>query len=397
MLRGDAGPDQASVTAQKAFRELFSLGMAESESDFLNTYRDALTSFWGEVRHQLLGWKSKYQWPLGATVEAALSKRNELERMIRHDLDQQGYLLKRTFDSVIKWGFGTDSGCSDEEIRQATKAAFRNLQTNRVVEAASELVQLPKIGISRASKVLALSDQNEFGIYDSRSAHGLSGLQQPDGRRLVLIPPGRVIAGDNKSKDEYCVAFQRYTWVLRYFRSLAAKDSSLHADFTRVADLEIAFFAKSRASPVEPDARSAKIPRHLETIAERDEESLFWTLGPGRKAKPFWALFHGSSVTVLTGAQKTPITLTIQQMDTCLKHFGREWFPLSNSKTPERRDPRGLGEYFARNFGSSVFASHFASLWVHQGQLEADFRGAWWFRVRRLGSEHYASQKTPRS
>jgi hypothetical protein len=67
-------------------------------------------------------------------------------------------------------------------------------------------------------------------------------------------------------------------------------------------------------------------------------------------------------VTILTGEKKTPMTLKAKDPGDCFWHFEREKFPLSNSKTAENRDPWGLGEYFFRHFGSSVFESHFAAL-----------------------------------
>jgi hypothetical protein len=354
---------------------------SQSESAFLNTHSERLRRFWDSVKGDILNWRSQYEWPRGITGEAALSKRTQLEEMIRRDLKRQDFLSKATFDSIVLWGFGTDSGCSEEEIRHATTLSFRHLKEGRIAQAARELVKLPKVGISRATKVLALSDQTEFGIYDSRSAHGLSDLTGSAGR-IIPIPPGRVIAGDNRSKDEYCVAFEGYIWVLRYLRRLAGHSDSLRTAMSRTADVEIALFTRSKRGDIKLENRLEKIPPHIQAVAEHDEESLFWTLGPGRKAKAFWVVFDGClSATVLTGKQKTPKTLTLAEVDTCLKHFGYEWFPLSNSKVPQDRDPRGLGEYFARNFGSSVFASHFAALWVYEGRLECDFRGTWWFRV----------------
>jgi hypothetical protein len=89
-----------------------------------------------------------------------------------------GQLSKSTFDSVIRWGLGTGSECSEEEIERATQHAFELLKGGRIADAARAL-KFPRIGISRISKVLALSDQHELGIYDSRSAHGLSDLMTP--------------------------------------------------------------------------------------------------------------------------------------------------------------------------------------------------------------------------
>ena len=355
--------------------ELSLLCMAgEAESDFLNTHQEALTSFWNRVESHVTEWKSQYEWPRGVPRETALEKRRELERTIQRELEMQGFISEATFESVMQSGFGTNSGCPKQAIHRATSLSFRHLKQGQIAEAARELVKLSKIGISRAAKVLALSDQNQLGIYDSRSAHGLTDLVDSAGHRLILIPPGRRIAGDNKNTDEYCAALERYIWVLRYFRRLAGYSDSLRSEFPRVADIEIAFFMRSKSGNIKLEDRTKEVPPHLSRLAAHDEDSLFWTLGPGRKAKEFWVIFDDSSVTVLTGKEKTPMTLTRDQVTACLSHFGPNWFPLSNSKARQNRDQGGLGEYFARNFGSSVFASHFAALWVHEGRLDAEFR-----------------------
>jgi len=355
---------------------------AQSESAFINTHREDLTCFWDRIKGRVLNWKSQYEWPKGVIGEAALKRRAELERAIRQDLAMQAYISRTTFESIMRWGFMVESGCSEEEIRRITRAAFQYLKRDRIAAAARELVTLPRIGISRAAKILALSDQNELGIYDSRSAHGLSDLVDSTGRSIVSIPPGRVIRSDNKSRDSYCTAFEKFVWVLRHLRRLAGCSEQLRKGLARVADLEIALFMRSKSGDIDLGNRPPKIPTHLRDVAEDDEESFFWTLGPGEKAKGFWVIFKENSATVLTGQGKTPKTLNANQVDACLRHFGDNWFPLSNSKTLQRRDSRGLGEYFARNFGSSVFASHFAALWVFEGRLEPSFRsGALWLRV----------------
>jgi hypothetical protein len=219
---------------------------AELESAFLDAHRETLTCFWDQVKSRLLDWKSQYEWPRGVTGEAAWDERNKLEQSLRSDLDTHGFLSKATFDSVMKWGFKRGSSCSEEEINQATGLAFRHLKQDRLGDAARELVKLRNVGMSRASKVLALSDQNELGIYDSRSAYGLSDLVDAGGHHLILIPPSRSkkIRCDNKTKEEYCAAFQKYTWVLRFLRRLAQKDDLLRTAFTRIADLEVALFMR---------------------------------------------------------------------------------------------------------------------------------------------------------
>jgi hypothetical protein len=243
---------------------------------------------------------------------------------------------------------------------------------------------LPRIGISRASKVLALSNQLELGIYDSRSAHGLSDLVDRNGCHIVAIPPGRVIRGDSKTKAGYCRTFEKYIWVLRFLRKLASEVSTWRGPLQRIADLEMAFFMRSRSGALGSTACSETAPEHLRSSAERNEEDAYWTLGPGRKSRAFTAIVDATEVTIFTGEKGTALTIKEQDIKDCLSHFGTDWFPLSNSKTADKRDPRGLGEYFAKRFGSSssVFASHFAALWVHQLLLEKKCQnGAWWFRV----------------
>jgi len=250
----------------------------EPQAAFLTEYAEVLGAFWNRVKGHLLEWRSGYQWPPGASPAESTETRTRLERRIRAELDGRGCLSKGTFDAVIRWGFGTDSGCSDQEVRQATGLAFGHIRANRPAEAAMELLKLPRIGISRASKVLALSDQQEFGIYDSRSGHGLSDLAL-SGRRIIAIPPGRVIRGDSRTSDGYCRAFAEYTWVLRYFRDRACEDPSLRSAFSRAADLELAFFVRSRSGLLETTTRRPGAPEHLQRIADQDEENTFWTLG----------------------------------------------------------------------------------------------------------------------
>jgi hypothetical protein len=352
-----------------------------SEARFISDHAGDLRAFWNRVSQSARQWRAQYRWPRNANAEESLESRTRLELQIQNDLSNRGCLSKATFDAVMRWGFGAESGCSDREVQQATRLAFGHLSEGRIAEAAKTLVKLPRIGISRASKVLALSDQFQFGIYDSRSAHGLSDLVDRSDHGIIVIPPGRVIRGDVRTKDEYCRAFERYTWTLRYFRDLARKDPSLGVSFSRLADLEIAFFARSRSGLVESTSRPV-VPDHLRELAERNEEDAYWTLGPGKKSTRFFAVISSEDVTVFTGAKGTPLALRAGEVEACLSHFSPNWFPLSNSKTAEDRCPNGLGEYFAKRFGSSVFASHFAALWVHQGRLDATRRrGAWHLRV----------------
>ncbi|MBK9169652.1 MAG: hypothetical protein IPM24_19635 [Bryobacterales bacterium] len=178
--------------------------------------QDHVRSYWKSIKNILLDWRTRYQWPQGIDRETSVKNRNDLENAIHQDLEELSYLRKTTFDAVMKWGFGRSSNLSETDIARSTRSAFEHLRSGRLAEAARALCELRGVGISRASKILALSDQRELAIYDSRAAHGLRKLVDQSEERLVPIPPGRVIRGDT-GKD-FNQGFQRYICVLRLLR-----------------------------------------------------------------------------------------------------------------------------------------------------------------------------------
>lgn len=336
---------------------------------FVEKYGPELELFWNSIKSDVRKWKQAYEWPRNVKLDEALKIRNELEKAIIHDYARAGYLTKNTFDKVILWGFGKRSGNTDQEITAQTRKAFMSLKENKIADAAFELTMLEGIGISRASKILALSDQHNFGIYDSRSAHGLSDLCC-EGKRLIPIPPGRVVKGDTLPPWEFCLAFQLYNWALRYFRQLVQKDSALNGTFPRVADLEIAFFARSRGGfDLEGQSIIIKAETSLKYVSESETDA-YYTLGAGRKAKQFWAFIDENGLYILTGPEgRTQFLINHKQIEKCLSHFsGIGWFPLGNAV--DNLKAGGLGEYFRDIFKTSPkFASHFASMMVEQGRL----------------------------
>ena len=157
-------------------------------------------------------------------------------------------------------------------------------------------VQLREIGISRAGKVVALSDQDELGIYDSRSVHGLSDLRDAR-RRIIAIPPGRVVRGDVKAPNGFCIAFEEYTWVLKHLRDLAERSTVLGAERGRVAGREMECHR-------EKQDRWRKIHRSRPKASCTSQEHRgarrrvgFLEPGPGQESKLFWVIVKDASVT----------------------------------------------------------------------------------------------------
>lgn len=336
---------------------------------FISKYENVLQNYWNGIKTSIVNWKLSYEWPIGTQSTEANEIRDNLEVAINKDLQATGCLSKQTFDTIMAWGFGRPSYNTEREISIATCESFNYLKANELYQAASALTKLDGIGISRASKVLALSNQSEIGIYDSRAAHGLSDLLV-DAAPLIPIPPGRSIRGSNSvSQGAFCAAFQTYNWILRYFRDLAQKDSTMSAFFSRVADLEMAFFARSRAGLIQEESiyASERERTPLDLLSESD---LYITLGKGNKGRQFWAFIDERGITVLTGQKgKTYIHFSHTEVEKFLSHFSEKgWFLLGNAV--DNVAPGGLGEYFKVKLRTSPkFASHFSALMVEQGMV----------------------------
>lgn len=339
--------------------------------NFVQKYRCLLNDYWHTISSEILEWKNNYEWPKGVHLEEAIEIRGSLENSINNDLCEFGFITKEVFDKVMKWGFGKTSKLSENEINEVTKEAFRYFRcSNDISKAVTILTRLNGIGISRASKILALSNQSKFGIYDSRAAHGLSDLLL-NNKRLIPIPPGKVIEGDYM--PDIGEAFEKYIYVLTFLYHCAKKDNELSDYFERVADIEIALFARSRNKTKVPETYQA--PRYTgegidlnhTTIEEGD---YFWTLSKGRKATRFFGRTFNDGLQVLTGANGKSIEfLSSSEIKDCLSYFSnKDWFPLGNNVTDISEG--GLGEYFRNVLHKSPkYASHYAAAWVNQGLL----------------------------
>lgn len=341
---------------------------------FVHTQEAALNDYWQQVKTQVVAWKAAFEWPKGVHFEEAVARRDALEKDIKTDL-QQGYLTKATFDAVMKWGFGRPSKNEAPEIEQATRQGFQKLAGGDLEGAALALCRLKFIGISSASKVLALADQARYGVYDSRIAHGLSDLVV-DGKRALLIPPGRVVAGDvGVPNAVFCAEFAKFNALLAHFHALAQQDAELKVHFSRVSDLEIAFFARSRSGlmGLEKVVKQAAAP--TDTVGDE----VFHTLGQGT---PFWATVDEFGIRVWTGPEgKSKFHLSNEAIEQCLGAFeGKGWVPLGHSMDAPK--PGGLGEYFRDTLKQSpMYATHAVAVWASQGRVETRKKGGLEVRV----------------
>jgi len=94
------------------------------------------------------------------------------------------------------------------------------------------------IGISRASKIIGLSDQETLCIYDSRVGFALQTLTH-DGERLVKIPPSQSKGGDIGVKyTEWVKNYEHLIWITELIRDFMNENGCNY----RIADVEMALF-----------------------------------------------------------------------------------------------------------------------------------------------------------
>jgi len=243
--------DNISFPPYRSSDELYE-GLFETQDSllkfqsFLESSRNAIDFYFEKNINKIFkGWQS-FQWPLGMSREVSLERLNELERAINKDLKlYNGGISKQLFVDIEIWGFGHSNidDISNKEIEDATRASFKYLRQGKLKEAAENLSKIKGVGISRASKVLAISNQNIYGIYDSRTALALKDIQI-SGKPILPIPPGQ--QRPSTFRGDYNAGFECFQWILRYMLPKFKKEFGECVSW-RVADVEIGIWVVGRA------------------------------------------------------------------------------------------------------------------------------------------------------
>ena len=96
---------------------------------------------------------------------------------------------------------------------------------------------LNKVGISLASKVIGLFDQENLCVYDSRVGAALRDLKYGN-KRMILVPPGRGRAGDSATDNRWAENYEKLIWTLEIVRDYLNEKGCTF----RIADVEMALF-----------------------------------------------------------------------------------------------------------------------------------------------------------
>jgi len=214
---------------------------------FVREFRDTIID-WVELhKKDILDYRS-YRWR-GKTYEESVKARNALEKAIKLSrCRNNGGIDLETADKIYMWGFGKRFPLRDEqEVVEATREAYQFLDDGDCYRACKRLMRINGVGVAGATKLLGLSDQENFCIYDSRVGNALSDLRK-DGEKIILCPPGRTtIKGDSVSpvnaEHEWAENYQKLVWTLEIIREcLKAKSHNC-----RIADIEMTLFMMGRS------------------------------------------------------------------------------------------------------------------------------------------------------
>jgi hypothetical protein len=206
---------------------------------FADTYLNVIIQWTEENKSRIVDSRRSYRWK-GKTTQECINERNEISKqIILSRIKNQGGIDLITLDKITKWGFNREFPFREtDKVLDSTRKAFTLLDNGNLIDATKTLLSITGVGISRASKILGLSDQDNLCIYDSRVGEALRDLTF-EGVKLVLCPPGRNRPGDFVSNSwVWAKHYQHLIWTLEIVR-----DYLNDIGYTlRIADVEMALF-----------------------------------------------------------------------------------------------------------------------------------------------------------
>ena len=212
----------------------------DSKEVYLKKYRDIIKNWAEENAKSIYESRLEYHWR-NKTRKECEQLRNEVAKSITLSrIRNQGAIDLETLDKIIKWGFGMRYPDRDpQKALEITRRAFNYLDEGKIQKAAFTLLNVKGLGISRVTKIIGLSDQENLCIYDSRVGYALRTLTV-DGERLHLIPVSRTgrLCDNAVSNERWAREYEKVLWTLEVIRDYMNERCCTY----RKADLEMALF-----------------------------------------------------------------------------------------------------------------------------------------------------------
>lgn len=211
-----------------------------TKEGFNQKYGATITIWTKENRNNLVIGRRNYLWRQNNLTDS-IDKRNALQKqLVLSRIRNLGGVDLDTLDAIMAWGFPNPLFPERDEqtCLQVTREAFVLLDQGRPGDAILKLMTLQNVGITRASKIIGLFDQNYFAILDARVGTALKTLTFND-ERIIKSPPGMNRVGDHDvTPSGWANTYQKLLWVLELIRN-ELNDQGFPFS---IADVEMALF-----------------------------------------------------------------------------------------------------------------------------------------------------------
>ena len=206
---------------------------------FVKKYKQAIIEWTEKNEGKIVLSRLSYSWRNKPTSECVQERNGVSKAIILSRIRNHGGVDLDTLDKVIMWGFNQKYPNRDpREALEVTEKAFGFLDGGKLKDATVTLLNVPDVGISRASKILGLFDQDNLCIYDSRVGKTLEDLKH-EHEKIILCPPGRTYPGDQGVTDEeWAENYQKLIWTLGIVRDWLNEKRHTY----RLADVEMGLF-----------------------------------------------------------------------------------------------------------------------------------------------------------
>jgi len=207
---------------------------------FLTKYKKTIIDWADKNQDEIVENRLNYHWKK-LTRKQCEQQRNQVAKAITQSrVKNHDALDLETLDKIIRWGFGMKYPDRDQEkVLEVTKEAFSHLDEGRIQEATLTLLNVKGLGISKITKIIGLSDQENLCIYDSRVGNALRDLTY-NGKRLHLVPISRAgrLYDKNVSNKEWAREYEKAQWTIEVIK----EHMNQLGCFYRQADVEMALF-----------------------------------------------------------------------------------------------------------------------------------------------------------
>ncbi|MCJ7631178.1 hypothetical protein MUP77_02075 [Candidatus Bathyarchaeota archaeon] len=211
---------------------------------FLKNYKNIILKWTEENENVIIEGRKSYSWNHKSLLECIDERNKASKALILSRLRNNGGIDLETADKIMDWGGFRQFPLRDpDKVLSVTSEAFSHLDKGDIYKAILVLLSIWNVGISRASKLLGLFDQDSLCIYDSRVGTALRTLRKGDSR-LVLCPTGQGRIGDVVSGSKQMRAriwaqnYEKLIWVSEVIRDYLNEKSHKF----RIADIEMALF-----------------------------------------------------------------------------------------------------------------------------------------------------------